>query len=525
MNHLKTIWSAVFGVAVWLFWWLLYPQVLNYHEQYQLFLFTDSYLLERLAVAGGLADWLSEFAVQFFYVKWLGALLLALIFVAFQRLTWAAGKRCSGNTEDSNDVWYFLSFVPALLLLVYMGNPDVLVSLIVALIIGLLMCLLYKKVYSRIEFSLDLEKIQIDTLFVDFLIICALYWLAGPLPVYIFVCYAFFINIGHSGFGPASLLHLLQDVMLTMICIKVLAKLFLTQYPQTDIWFGINYFRLPAMLPALQLIVPVVLISCIGLLHFLPAKSRQVKTDKRTSHEAIVNNIAISALMLCTYTLTPLTFVQDNMEQLAFDWHIRNEQWNKVVKLAEKHQPRTEFSATAVNLSLFMTGQMDKRINEFYQCGVNGLLAPRYRDLLTDMPTTEAYWRLGFVNSTFRFMFDMQEATGNNRKSGRCTQRMIDALIVNGWYEVAGKYIDRLEHTIFYRKWAAEAKTYLWNEEKVLSNPVYAYLRSVRFEEDFLFYHPEMDKMLGKLYLHNKNNIMAAYYYQAWQLLERGNAQ
>ena len=96
--------------------------------------------------------------------------------------------------------------------------------------------------------------------------------------------------------------------------------------------------------------------------------------------------------------------------------------------------------------------------------------------------------------------------------------------MLNGRYDVAEKYLDILSHSLFYRKWAHSQRQYLRNESAIASDPIYAYLRSVRFKSDFLFYYPEMDKMLGILYTENKNNVLAAWYYQAWTALKKNNA-
>ena len=77
-GYAKTTASALFGVLVFLFWWLGYPHALSYQEQYQMFLFTNDYFTQRVTVPGGLADYLGEFFVQFYYLKWAGALVLAV---------------------------------------------------------------------------------------------------------------------------------------------------------------------------------------------------------------------------------------------------------------------------------------------------------------------------------------------------------------------------------------------------------------------------------------------------------------
>ena len=83
-NNLRAIFSALFGIAVFLFWLLGYPEALNYQEQNQLFLTTTDYFILRMAVPGGLADYVSEFIVQFYYVPWLGALLIGIMYAVMQ---------------------------------------------------------------------------------------------------------------------------------------------------------------------------------------------------------------------------------------------------------------------------------------------------------------------------------------------------------------------------------------------------------------------------------------------------------
>ena len=86
MKRLPTIATSALGLGAFLFWLVAHPEWISYQEQYQLFLFNADYMAERLSVAGGVADYAAEFITQFFYVVPLGALLMALICVALQRL-------------------------------------------------------------------------------------------------------------------------------------------------------------------------------------------------------------------------------------------------------------------------------------------------------------------------------------------------------------------------------------------------------------------------------------------------------
>lgn len=50
--------SILVGIGVFMFWYVAYPHALSYQEQYQLFLWTSDYFVERVSLPGGLAYWL-----------------------------------------------------------------------------------------------------------------------------------------------------------------------------------------------------------------------------------------------------------------------------------------------------------------------------------------------------------------------------------------------------------------------------------------------------------------------------------
>ena len=48
--------SVLVGIGMFFFWYVAYPHALSYQEQYQLFLWTWDYFLERICLPGGLDD-------------------------------------------------------------------------------------------------------------------------------------------------------------------------------------------------------------------------------------------------------------------------------------------------------------------------------------------------------------------------------------------------------------------------------------------------------------------------------------
>ena len=474
---LQYISSAALGLAVFLFWALLHSYELGFQEQNQLFLFTWDYFIERMSVSGGLADYIAEFITQFNYVPYLGAALMAVLFIIFQRsIALAIGRKD----------WYVLSFIATVMMLAYMNDIYVMLCYLVALIIALLLCALYRKrpgvVWAGIVTALG-------------------YWLIGP-AIFVFTLYA---AIRERKWNS---LILIAVAALTVVVSKLT---YLGQYPWKTIIFGVNYYRHALVVPAMQLAIAAVAVLLPAFADMLP-KSRTVV------------NVALGVLVAAGGAAGCwLCYDKDVVEIIAYDQLVRNEDWEEILRRARKYQPDSELGSVSVNLALFMSGRGND-LPKFKQFGTRGLILPNIRDFISNASSSEVFWRLGMINESLRYAFDTQESLINNRKSGRWMSRMAECQILNGRYDVAEKYLDILSHSLFYRKWAGDARQYLRNDAAIASNPIYAYLKSVRYQEDFLYFYPEMDKMLAILYHQNKNNVLAAWYYQAWTALKKNEA-
>ena len=110
-RYIRGIASLLFGCAICLFWGLYYPHHLHYHEQFQLFLFTPEYGIDKCLHPGGIAEYIAEFLTQFYYFAWAGATILAIVLVLIQRqINWLAQQM------GASDFWYPFSFLPSILL-------------------------------------------------------------------------------------------------------------------------------------------------------------------------------------------------------------------------------------------------------------------------------------------------------------------------------------------------------------------------------------------------------------------------
>lgn len=440
--------SVLLGIGVFLFWAMGYPHALSYQEQYQLFLWTTDYFMERISVPGGLADWLGELVVQFYYVTWLGALLVALLFVTMQWLTLRLLKPHANHLSPY--VLHLTSYILPLLLWWLMGDVNVLLSLPVAVTMALALANVVGKV-GRVG------KVGKVGMVGELGIIPLAYWLIGP-AVWLYVL----IRTMQCGWR-----HVWSAGWLVATTWGV-GMWLMPQWPMQQVMVTSTYYRTPMQYP------------------------------QWTGYD------------------------KDMYELIRLDYLIRNERWDEVISRSEQHEVRTAFWSNCVNLALSQKRMLAERQFDFYQSGDDALLMPRLRDQTSNLPTAEAFYRLGLVNSAQRYMFDIQESILNGKKSGRCTKRIVECMLINGHYQTAKKYIGLLKKSLFYRDFAKEAERCLNNDAMV--NKHFGRQRQLRFKDDFLFSYEEKEKILGLLFLNNQDNKMALDYFIG-ELLLRGDIQ
>ena len=162
-RYIRGIASLLFGCAICLFWGLYYPHHLHYHEQFQLFLFTPEYGIDKCLHPGGIAEYIAEFLTQFYYFAWAGATILAIVLVLIQRqINWLAKQM------GASDFWYPLSFLPSILLWVFLCDENALLAFPVSITLALFALVIQRKTahsWGRIIYTL--------------LMMPVLYWVVG----------------------------------------------------------------------------------------------------------------------------------------------------------------------------------------------------------------------------------------------------------------------------------------------------------------------------------------------------------
>lgn len=500
----KPLLSLLFGVAVVIFWSVPYMSGLCFQEQYQMFLFDIGYFLERIVLPGGLADYISEFLVQFYYMPVLGGTIIALLLMSIQAISWGLMKQYGMKAVFPG---YLLSFVPSIVLWCAMGDQNLLLSFVVALSGALLMGWIHNRFHNR------LVKVVFE------LVSTALvYWFLGPV-VFLYAA----LMIGDTLMKGKQNGHILSSLGYSAcLLILTVAWILLTtqslQYPVYRIFSGLNYYRYPGTVSPLPLGVMIwtVVVVFFGMVPDGHAWIKKLQQSK------VVMALAYVLVIVASWFGIKASFDEMTYDLIDYDFLVRTEQWDKIIEKAEKKPATTPLSVSCVNLALSQKGMLADRLFEFYQNGGEGLFPTFTRDMISPVSTAEIFFRLGMVNDAERYMFEAQEAIPNYRKSARLTRRIIECEIINGNYKVAAKLLRRLQKTLFYSNWANQTIALLGNEKAINQHPIYGKLRKYREKkQDFLFSDREMDQMLGLLFLNDNHNKMAYEYLVCYELLQR----
>lgn len=500
----KPLLSLLFGVAVVIFWAVPFVGGLCFQEQYQMFLFDTGYFLERIVLPGGLADYISEFLVQFYYMPVLGGAIIALLLMGIQAAVWGLMKQYGARHDFPG---YLLSFLPSIALWCAMGDQNVLLSFVVALFGALVIGWIHNRFHNR------LVKVVFE------LVSTALvYWFLGPV-VFLYAA----LMIGDTLKNAKQKGNVFSGIGYS-VCILVLtiAWILLTtqtlQYPLYRIFAGLNYYRYPGAISPLPFVVMVwaVVIPFLGM---IPCRQKSLQKLQQSKVVIVLSYVLV---IVASWFGIKASFDEMTYELIDYDFLVRTEQWDKIIEKAEKKPATTPLSVSCVNLALSQKGMLADRLFEFYQNGGEGLFPTFTRDMISPVSTAEIFFRLGMVNDAERYMFEAQEAIPNYRKSARLTRRIIECDIINGNYKVAAKLLRRLQKTLFYSNWANQTMALLGNEKAINRHPIYGKLRKYREKkQDFLFSDREMDQMLGLLFLNDNHNKMAYEYLMCYELLQR----
>ena len=202
---------------------------------------------------------------------------------------------------------------------------------------------------------------------------------------------------------------------------------------------------------------------------------------------------------------------------IIVEYYAENEQWAKILKLAEEIE-RYDFRVNfQVNRAYSHLGQLPDLLFNYPQLlGSFGLFVdPSMIIGSSSMPTSDLYFDLGFMNESQHWAFEAETLLPN---SPRILKRLVMINLVNRKYNVARQFLNVLDKNMLCHDWVRKY-------EKYVSDTTLAAMDKVIVEKRLFTPHkaiigPGTTEGLKLLIETNKNNRMAYDYLLTLDLLD-----
>lgn len=437
-----TFW-LVTGIAVFLFLQHYFEFHFYYVEQLQLFLYHRAFLSDLLFSFGGLSELISRWLLQFFIHPKMGALITTALLLAIAILMNSVTKKI--NPKISLILIPLLSSVFIFFLHL---NHNYYIAGTVAYIFALAAFLFY------LHTQRPIANLIVSTLFT-----LLLFWWAGPTAF----LFAVTVTLWQFLTTRKRVLHALTPLFVFVILAFVSVRLsWVGDYRQTF---------LPAIYFHPKLTPPPIIYFPWGLMLLLVVIShllRNLNISRRLQYVVVAGQLLIVPVIV--YTLIPTHGQHSSAEYKKMDYYLRMEGWNDIIEGSKK--PITNLlHAYYLNIALMETNQLGHQFLMFDQKGTKGLVPIEDKGLPSLMVSNELNFTLGDIAASQRFAFEAN-LTVSKTGSPRLYKRLIQTNLINGEYAVAEKYIQLLEQTHAYKKWAMEQRRFLYNDKAITDDPL-----------------------------------------------------
>ena len=418
--------------------------MLMYREQQQIFLWDADYIAGLLRQIGGLGTLMSQFLVQYFLTPWHGALITTTLVGLTALFCWLTIRRINDGI-----CWAPLSWLPAFLQGVYLLEMGYHYDGIVALF----MCSIAIYVYALIA---DRASWMMRTL-VGCVLNVLLYLYLGSIAVLFAICALLYDLSQHHHKNYYGSIYLLLTLSLAFWLVSegkivgfdyaLWVKGYCDYYVETGLWLSLAWLLLPLTMLIAWLIKrftikPLIQISLCMLLWLASGFFIYIQTEKRINQDFRT----MATLMKC----------------------VNEEDWDGIVNNRSLNY-QNYLHLNFLNLALSHKDRMMTDLFKYPQKGAQSLMVSyqAYNDI--NVLFSHIYYHIGVVSEALCLSFGSMIATTYGNPS--ILKMLIKERLIYGDYQVAEKYITRLEKTHAYQEWATNMRKFLYNEDAIKNDP------------------------------------------------------
>jgi len=534
-NRGKLLRSFIFFVLFYLYLWFEIDLRLIYHGSGELTNFPVFYLgwtffHETIWYLGGLIEYISAFLSQFLYYSWAGAIVLTVHAWLIYTCTSYFLKAIKA------DRFHFVSFIPAILLLITYNKYTYHFTTTTALLAALAFLCLYVKAAPKSKLLSVLFFLLLSVL---------LYIIAGAAYLLFAVVCGIYEVFFKRRFETGLLYFLSAAVIPYLIGVMVFSVSIIDAYSELlpISWKIISFPGRRIMIElvyALYLLLPVIAIA-LGLWWYFAAKLTLLlhratvsepqddeKGEQQTGDESSASGPEIASrhrwtidfelLAVLVIATAAVFFSRDYQRKTMFeiDYYACRRNWQKVLSVSRR-RPLNHLIVHMVNRALYHTGRLPYDMFSYSQ-HPKGLLLSSKEHMLEHWRRFDTYYDLGTMNHCECALVESLELYGERPE---ILKRLAMVKMAKGELNAARVYLGALSKTLFYSGWAKSYLQQLESDPNLSADEEIQRLRSLMPEKDEGSIDFPVEKIFSELLEKNRQNQMAFEYLMAWYMLNR----
>lgn len=418
--------------------------LLMYREQQQIFLWDGDYVAALLQQTGGFATLAAQFLVQFFYLPWAGAITTAVITTLTGIILWLTVRHLNDNS-----FFWALVMLPAYLQGIYLLDMGFHYEGVIAMLCCSLLLYFYVQVKERSILFVSLAVGAVFTLL--------LFVLVGSIAT-LFAIGAFAYDLlQNPKKGWTSSLFLIVCLVAALIFVSngmvvgfdyaLWTKGYYEYHIEQGWWQALAWIAVPVIMivskltvrleqkPVWEVAGVILLLVAGGWFIFVQSENR-INRDFRTMAE----------LQRC----------------------VNQEDWDGIINNRNINY-QNYLHLNFLNLALSHQGKMMTDLFKYPQKGAQSLMVAyqAYNDL--NVLFSHIYYHTGIISEALCLSFGTMIATTHGNPS--LLKLLVKERLIYGDYQVAEKYISRLEKTYAYNNWATDMRRFLFNDEAIANDP------------------------------------------------------
>jgi hypothetical protein len=472
---------------------------LAYFKQQPLFL-TDSFFLHKyLQYPGNFIQYISLFVVQFWGNNVLGSLIILIAAGIVSFLSYQLFKNYS-----KKPFLISLSLMPVFFILLTHLNYKTSFDTDIVIISALLLSLLFIKLISK-------YKLIYKLLFI-ILISTLLFFFFGATSLQLFSILVTIDLLYKKDRNRAIIIPLL---FVSIVLLPYLTSLFSPYIGFRKAISGVFVINKTEISRTFQILATVTLPATI-LLQL--AVNKLIDQKKISSPTILISNILIGTILIGTmFFLFNNKNIEKEKNKILLHYYSANEKWDDVLKVAQKNDLNERLVIFEINRALYHKGALLNRAFSAPQYwGNHGLILTTYysRDVL--MHCSDLYYEIGHIRSALHWAYEAQTKYDN---SPAIMKRIVLCNLITGDYNTAEKFLKILSNSHIYKDWATLYMPYLYNDQKVNSDPVLSSKRKLMPKTDFFTNSQNPQQDLFQIIDENPANQMAFEYFITYSLL------